>query len=94
MQKALFLEVQTDQPAEVLKILIDAGYLVKVRRWSEDIGELAKTLVRPLIIGSSWAALLLMWVNQIPVPPILAGIGAAITGEYGLERIVKRWKEM
>ena len=56
----------------------------------EQVEELVKSLVRPFIICSSWSALLFLWCTGRDVPDILLGIGMAITGEYSLERILKR----
>jgi len=92
MEKILYLEIITDSPNDVVKVLVNAGYLVRVRRWSDDIGELLKSLVSPFVVVTSWATLLIMWVNQIPAPAVLVGIGAAITGGFGLERGVKQWR--
>ena len=92
MEKILYLEIITDSPNDVVKVLVNAGYLVRVRRWSDDIGELLKSLVSPFVVVTSWATLLIMWVNQIPAPAVLVGIGAAITGGFGLEWGVKQWR--
>ena len=92
-KRPLYLEIMTDEPTAVLKTLIDAGYMPKICKWSEDIADLFKAMVRPIIIVSSWAALLFMWINHVDIPPVLLGVGLAITGEYGLERAYKRWKK-
>ena len=92
MEKILYLEVKTDSPEAVVKVLVDAGYVPKVGRWSDSIGELLNSMVFPFVVVTSWATLLIMWVNQIPAPAVLVGIGAAITGGFGLERGVKQWR--
>ena len=58
----------------------------------QDLSEFFKALVRPYIICSSWTIILLMWLNQTDIPPLLLGAGTAILGEYGLERATKRWR--
>ena len=59
-----------------------------------EIAEFLKAAVRPYLICSSWTVILIMWLNQIPIPELLTGVAVAIIGEYGLERAVKRWKEV
>ena len=57
-----------------------------------ELGELIKTAVRPFIICSTWTTLLLMWYQQMEVPTILAGAGAAIVALYFTERSLLRLK--
>ena len=58
-----------------------------------DLIELFKAAVRPYIIISSWTVILIMWLNEMDIPPILLGVGLAIVGEYVGERAVKRLRQ-
>ena len=58
-----------------------------------DLTDLVKSAVRPYLICSSWTVILIMWLNEIEIPPILLGVASAIAGEYILERVVKRVRE-
>lgn len=57
-----------------------------------ELAELAKAIVRPYIIISSWTVILILWLEGQPIPEVLQGVAAAIAGEYVIERAVKRWK--
>ncbi|MBA7468808.1 hypothetical protein ES707_04062 [subsurface metagenome] len=91
-KKGVFLQVDTDEPAQLLKHLTDGGYNPIVRKWSDDWADLIRASMRPFLVVSSWSAIILMKVNQIPIDPWLMGIGASIAGEYFIERSVKGWK--
>jgi len=56
----------------------------------QEVADMFKSLVRPFLICSAWLAWLLMIFAEIEVPQLLQGIASAITGEYIIERVVKR----
>jgi len=68
-----------------------------LERFSKDkqthTTETVKALVRPYLICSAWTAMLVMACMGVGIPEVLEYIIYAITGEYGLERIVKRMRE-
>ena len=61
---------------------------------TEEVAGMFKALVRPYLIISGWTTWLILVATGGEVPVLLAGVVGAITGEYGLERMVKRWKEI
>ena len=93
MKRAYEFAIETDDPAKVIKGLTELGYLPQLRSTTEQIVELFKGLVRPVVIVESMVVIgLLLLAGQV-VPLELWGIVGVIGGEYGIERAVKRWKQ-
>jgi len=54
--------------------------------------EFWKGMVRPYLIIFSWTLIGIMWLCQLPVPPLLQGVATGIVVEYFGERALKRIK--
>ena len=59
-----------------------------------ELIEILKSLVRPVIILSTWLFILVMTYEGRfdEIPALILGLGIVITGEYGVERAIKRLK--
>ena len=64
----------------------------KIPRPIDELLEILKSLVRPVIIISTWFFILAMSYEGRfdEIPTLILGLGIVITGEYGVERAIKR----
>ena len=62
---------------------------------TEEVAEMFKAAVRPILIVSTWWMILAMAYEGRfdEIPYLILGAGVVIAGEYGLERAKKRWME-
>ena len=58
----------------------------------QEIADMFKSMVRPYIICSSWTVILIMWLAEMEIPPLLVGVAGTIIVEYVGERAIKRLK--
>ena len=60
-----------------------------------ELIEILKSLVRPIIILLTWFFILAMSYEGRfdEIPALILGLGVVITGEYGVERAIKRLKK-
>ena len=94
MKREYEFKIATDDPAKLIKHLTELAYLPQLRSTTEQLVEFFKGLVRPIIIFESWTTICFIWATGQTVPTELWVVGVAILGEYGLERAVKRWKQI
>jgi len=94
MKRTYEFAIETDNPAKVIEILAKAGYIPYLRSTTEQLIELFKGLVRPAVIIEGMTAIALLLVTGQPVPMELWLITGGVGGEYGVERAVKRWKQV
>jgi len=93
MPRTYEFAIETDDPAKVIKVLTDAGYLPQLRSTTQQLVEMAKGLVRPLIIMEGITAIIWLLITGQPVPMEMWLIVGPVGGEYGAERAAKRWKQ-
>ena len=58
-----------------------------------DLIEFVKAMVRPFVQVTGWSLCCYMWLNGVSPPVILLGILFPVTGEYWIERAIKRFRE-